>query len=226
MELGSIASTIVCSDADLDRAIPRIANAAFRKAGQVCTSVQRLYVESPCLENVLGMLTEAAKGMPAGDPRASETRVGPMITEEEAIRAESWIRDASRNQARLIHGGSRNRSVLTPTIITNVNSGMKVLDEEIFAPCVVVLPFDELAAAVQHANNTPYGLAAGVFTGSVERAMTAARTLRFGAIHINETSSCRADAMPFGGVKDSGFGHEGPRYAIREITEERLVTFN
>ncbi len=226
MELGSIASTIVCADADIARAIPRIANAGFRKAGQVCTSVQRLYVEKSAFDSVVGQLVKAAEGMKAGDPRAPDTRVGPMITEKEAQRAEAWIVEARESQARVMHGGTREGAVLTPTVVTNVVPGMKVVDREIFAPCIAVVPFTDLSDAVQHANNTPYGLSSGIFTQDVNKALDAARSLRFGAIHINETSSSRADGMPFGGVKDSGFGHEGPKYAIRELTEERLITLN
>lgn len=226
MELGSIASTIVCADADIGRAIPKIANAGFRKAGQVCTSVQRLYVEKSAFDNIVGALVKAAQGMKAGDPRAPDTRVGPMITEKEAQRAESWIVEAAESQARVMHGGTREGAVLAPTVVTNVGPGMKVVDREIFAPCIVAMPFTDLSDAVQHANNTPYGLSSGIFTQDVNKALDAARSLRFGAIHINETSSSRADGMPFGGVKDSGFGHEGPKYAIRELTEERLITLN
>jgi succinate-semialdehyde dehydrogenase/glutarate-semialdehyde dehydrogenase len=226
MELGSIASTIICADADIARAIPRVANAGFRKAGQVCTSVQRLYVEASAFDDVVAQLVKAAEGMKAGDPRAPETRVGPMITEKEAQRAEAWIAEAGQSQARILCGGTRVGAVLAPTVVTNVQPGMKVVDQEIFAPCIVALPFEDLSKAVQHANNTPYGLSSGIFTRDVNRALDAARTLRFGAIHINETSSSRADGMPFGGVKDSGFGHEGPKYAMRELTEERLITLN
>jgi succinate-semialdehyde dehydrogenase/glutarate-semialdehyde dehydrogenase len=149
-----------------------------------------------------------------------------MISEAAARRAESWIEEARLAQARVLHGGARERAVLQPTILTNVQDGMRVIEQEIFAPCVSILPFKALEEAVAHANNTPFGLSAGIFTGDVNRAMTAAKSLRFGSIHINETSSSRADGMPFGGVKDSGFGHEGPKFAIREVTEERLVTIN
>ncbi len=226
MELGSIASTILCADADMDRAIPKIANAGFRKAGQVCTSVQRLYVEESVLEEVARRLSAEAEKMPVGNPRNPATRIGPMITEQDAERAETWIKEAALGQARIVRGGNRTGSLLDPTIVTNTRPGMRVVDEEIFAPCVVLLPFSDLGNAVAEANGTPFGLAAGIFTRDINRALAAAKTLRFGAIHINETSSSRADGMPFGGVKDSGFGHEGPRYAIRELTEERLVTFN
>jgi succinate-semialdehyde dehydrogenase/glutarate-semialdehyde dehydrogenase len=226
MELGSIASTIVCADADLDKALPRIANASFRKAGQVCTSIQRLYVHEDIIGEVNERLARLAGDMKAGNPFNSETRVGPMISEKEAERAVSWIEEARLGQARILQGGTREGALMRPTVVTAAQSGMRVLDQEIFAPCVTTIPFQELNRAISDANATPYGLAAGIFTADVGSALNAARSLRFGSIHINETSSARADAMPFGGVKASGFGHEGPRYAIRELTEERLITFN
>lgn len=226
LELGSIASTIICADADLEKAVPKVANAAFRKAGQVCTSTQRLYVDERIAPEMLERLAAAARSMPAGDPRNPATKVGPMISEAAAQRAESWIEEARRGQARIVCGGERAGPVLSPTILAEVSSGMRVVDEEIFAPCVSVLPFSTLDEAVHHANNTPYGLSAGIFTRDVGQAVTAARRLRFGSVHINEASSARADGMPFGGVKESGIGHEGPKYAIRELTEERLVTLN
>jgi succinate-semialdehyde dehydrogenase / glutarate-semialdehyde dehydrogenase len=224
LELGSIASTIVCADADLDKAVPKIANASFRKAGQVCTSIQRLFVQNSVFDAVADRMTAAAQTLPAGNPRQSTTRVGPMISVAAAERAQSWIEEARHGQARVLVGGTREGPVMQPTVLREVRSGMKVIDQEIFAPVVSLLPFSDLREAVRWANDTPYGLAAGLFTGDVGNAITAAKTLRFGSVHINETSSSRADAMPFGGVKDSGFGHEGPHYAIRELTEERLIT--
>jgi succinate-semialdehyde dehydrogenase/glutarate-semialdehyde dehydrogenase len=224
LELGSIASTIVCADADLERALPKIANASFRKAGQVCTSIQRLYVEEKAMDQVAETLVKLASQMPAGDPRVADTRIGPMISKAAAARASSWVEEAVSQQAHVALGGTIDGSVMQPTVLTRVRSGMKVVDEEIFAPVVSLIPFTQLDAAIDWANDTPYGLAAGIFTGNVGSALSAARRLRFGSVHINETSSSRADAMPFGGVKDSGFGHEGPGYAIRELTEERLVS--
>lgn len=226
MELGSIASTIVCADADLERAAPKIASAAFRKAGQVCTSVQRLYVQRGALEEMTDRLAAAAHDTRYGDPSEADVAVGPMISEAAARRAEAWIEEAKDAGAEVLIGGRRTDSVLQPTVLRGARSGMRVIDEEIFAPCVSILPFDGLDDAVALANDSPYGLAAGVFTRDIDKALQAAQSLRFGAIHINETSSSRADGMPFGGVKASGFGREGPRYAIRELTEERLVTFN
>jgi succinate-semialdehyde dehydrogenase/glutarate-semialdehyde dehydrogenase len=226
LELGSIASTIVCADADLDRAIPRIANAAFRKAGQVCTSVQRLYVESGVVDDVTERLGAAADAMLTGDPRDPATRVGPMISTAAAERVSSWLAEAVAAGAALARGGEREGPVLEPTVVRDARRGLRVVDHEVFGPVVSVLPVDDLDEAVTGANDTPFGLAAGVFTQDIDRALAAASRLRFGAVHLNETSSSRADAMPFGGVKDSGHGKEGPAYAIREMTEERLITLN
>jgi succinate-semialdehyde dehydrogenase/glutarate-semialdehyde dehydrogenase len=149
-----------------------------------------------------------------------------MISESAAKRAESWLQEARQGGARIVCGGERSRSVLQPAIVINVKSGMKVLDQEIFAPVICVILFKTLEEAITGANDQPYGLAAGIFTRDINKAMQAATALRFGAVHINETSSSRADGMPFGGVKASGHGMEGPKYTIREVTEERLITIN
>jgi len=226
MELGSIASTIVCADADLDRAIPKIANAGLRKAGQVCTSVQRLYVDQAIAEEVSQRLTAFAATLKAGNPRDPQTSVGPLISEQSAIRAESWLREAEQGGAKLLCGGQRERSVITPAVLVQVPDNGRVWCEEAFAPLLAVRPFEDFEAAMRDANSTPYGLSAGVFTQNIDRALRAASVLRFGTVQINESSSARSDVMPFGGVKDSGFGKEGPAHAIREMTEERLVVFN
>lgn len=226
MELGSIASTLVCADADLDRAVTKIANAGLRKAGQVCTSVQRLYVDRSIVSELTRRLVEYAATLRAGDPRDPDTRVGPMITEQSAMRAEEWVNEAVKGGARVLCGGQRKRSVITPLVITDVPQTSRVWCQEAFAPLLALQPFDDFDAAMASANDTPFGLSAGVFTQDVDRALKAAQTLRFGTVQINETSSARSDVMPFGGVKDSGFGKEGPHHAIREMTEERLVIFN
>jgi acyl-CoA reductase-like NAD-dependent aldehyde dehydrogenase len=224
LELGSIASTIVCHDANADLAIPKILSAGLRKAGQVCTSVQRLYVDRRIVDAFVPKLVAAAQQMKAGDPADPATVIGPMISRQHAQRAQSWVDAAVAAGARLLTGGRREGTVMQPTVLTDVKDDMKVVCEEIFAPVVSVVAVDGIDQAIALANDTAFGLSVGLFTSNLHTAFTAARQLRFGGVHINEASSARVDAMPFGGVKDSGFGWEGPAYAIREMTEERLIT--
>ena len=224
LELGSIASTIVCHDADIERAIPKILGAGLRKAGQVCTSVQRLYVDRRIAGQFVPQLVAAAQQMKAGDPADPATIIGPMISLQHAQRAQSWVDAAVAAGAKVLTGGRLEGTVMAPTVLANVTDDMKVVCEEIFAPVVSMVEVDGIDEAVAKANDTTFGLAVGLFTSNLHTAFTAARQLRFGGVHINEASSARVDAMPFGGVKDSGFGWEGPAYAIREMTEERLVT--
>jgi len=224
LELGSIASTIVCHDADIGLAIPKILGAGLRKAGQVCTSVQRLYVDRRIAEPFAAKLVAAAQQMKAGDPADPATIIGPMISLQHAQRAQSWVDAAVAAGAKVLTGGRLEGTVMAPTVLANVTDDMKVVCEEIFAPVVSMVEVDGIDEAVAKANDTTFGLAVGLFTSNLHTAFTAARQLRFGGVHINEASSARVDAMPFGGVKDSGFGWEGPAYAIREMTEERLVT--
>jgi succinate-semialdehyde dehydrogenase/glutarate-semialdehyde dehydrogenase len=224
LELGSIASTIVCHDADIELAIPKILNAGFRKAGQVCTSVQRLYVDRRIAAQFVPKLVAAAQKMKAGDPADLATIIGPMISEQHAKRAKSWVDEAVAGGAQILTGGERRGTVMLPTVLTRVADTMKVMCEEIFGPVLSIVEFDGIDAAVAQANGTPFGLSVGLFTSNLHTAFHAARALRFGGVHVNEASSARVDAMPFGGVKDSGFGWEGPAYAIREMTEERLLT--
>jgi succinate-semialdehyde dehydrogenase/glutarate-semialdehyde dehydrogenase len=149
-----------------------------------------------------------------------------MISEQDARRAEQWIAEAVAAGARIVEGGRREGALLYPTILRDVRSDMRVSCEEIFAPVVSLIPFRSLDGAIDEINAMPFGLSSGVFTSNVMRAMQAARRIRVGVVHINEPSSSRVDLMPFGGVKDSGIGREGPRYAMREMTEERLVTIS
>lgn len=226
LELGSIAATLVCADGDLDRAAPRIANSAFRRAGQACTSTQRLFVERGVLEPFLGKFAAATAALQVGDPRDPDTVVGPMISETEAARALQWVDEAVAHGARLVAGGTRRGAVLSPTIVVDVTREMKILCEEIFAPVVSVIPFDTFDEAITQINATEFGLAAGIFTRDINTALAAARRLHVGVVHINESSSSRVDLIPFSGVKDSGLGREGPKYAMQEMTEERLITIS
>ncbi len=206
--------------------MPRIVNAAFRKAGQVCTSVQRLYVAEPIVDALVERLVAETKTRKVGDPRDSDTFVGPMIDITEAERAEAWVTEAIDQGARLAVGGTRDGVLFQPTILVGVEASMRVVCEEIFAPVLSVLPFRSLDDAIDRVNATEYGLAAGIFTADINTAMKAAKALRVGGVHINDTSSSRVDLMPYGGVKDSGHGREGPKYAIQEMTEERMVTIS
>jgi acyl-CoA reductase-like NAD-dependent aldehyde dehydrogenase len=224
MELGNISSTVVCEDANIEKASALVARAAFRKAGQVCVSVQRLFVQRAVVDVLTEQLVARAGQMKAGDPRDAAISVGPMIDIAEAERAEAWVREAVAGGAIILVGGTRNGSVFSPTVLANVRNGMKVLDEEIFAPVVSIIPFESFEEAVARVNDTPYGLSAGIFTKNIDRALRAARKVEVGLFNINNTSANRADLMPYGGCKASGFGREGPRAAIREMTEERLVT--
>lgn len=226
LELGSIASTIVCDDADIGLAIPKILNAGFRKAGQVCTSVQRLLVDRRIHDDFVSALIEGVGSISYGDPASPDTIIGPMISLAHAKRAESWVREAVASSATVLAGGTRQGPVMAPTILTDVHASMKVVCEEVFAPILSIIPFDSVDEAIDLANSSPFGLAAGLFTSNLHRALRVSQLLRFGGVHVNEASSARIDAMPFGGVKDSGFGREGPAYAVREMSEERLITIS
>ncbi len=224
LEMGSISSTIICADAHLSGAAQLVINAGFRKAGQVCTSVQRLYVEEDAVADVAHLLASGLAGKRVGDPTLSDTFVGPVISPSEARRVESWVAEAVDEGAEVVVGGQRDRNVIAPTVLTSVQPTSKVMSQEIFGPVVVIRPFLDLDAAIAEINDTPYGLATGVFTANIDRALTSAEQLRMGSVHINETSSSRVDLMPYTGVKASGRGIEGPRYAMREMSEQRLIT--
>lgn len=224
MELGSISHCILCADADLDVALPKIVNAGFRKAGQVCTSIQVLLVQRAIADETQSRLARLVEALPYGDPRDDRTVVGPVISEAAAIRIESWIDEALRKGAQLLVGGARRAAVVAPTLLANVDKATALGCQEVFGPVMCIAPFDGLDEALARVNDTPYGLATGIFTKRLDDAFRAARSLQVGGIHINETPSSRVDLMPYGGTKDSGFGREGPRYAIREMSEERMVT--
>jgi acyl-CoA reductase-like NAD-dependent aldehyde dehydrogenase len=226
LELGNISSTIVCADAKLDAAAEKCVGASFRKAGQVCTSVQRILVERSAMDAFADALLVRTKKLAWGNPRQPDAFVGPMIDAKETQRAKAWVDEAQAQGATLLHGGALDRAAMQPTVLADVTSTMRVMNEEIFAPVISLVPFDAFDDAVAIANGTPFGLAVGLFTSNLTRALSAIRKLDMGSIHVNDTSSSRVDLMPYGGIKDSGFGQEGPKYAIRDMSEERLVTLN
>ena len=224
MELGSIAFTIINDDADLDVALPKVVSAGFRKAGQVCTSVQMLMVQRSVYDEVVARMTDLVKAVPYGDPADDQTVTGPLITVDAAIRVEEWIKEAVAKGARQLVGGAREGAVVPPTLLVDVSRDMRVGCQEVFGPVVSIIPFDYLNEAIERVNSTPYGLASGIFTNRMSDAFEAVRRLDVGGVHINETSSSRVDLMPYGGTKESGFGREGPHYAVHELTEERVVS--
>jgi acyl-CoA reductase-like NAD-dependent aldehyde dehydrogenase len=226
LELGSNSATIVLADADPAACADKIVRAGYRKAGQVCTSVQRVLVEAGAAGALADALAERVGALKAGDPRSDDTDVGPLISVADAERAASWIADARHKGARLLTGGDRDRSLLAPALLDAVAPDARVMREEIFAPVVALRAVRDLDEAIALANDTPYGLQAGVFTRDLDAAFHAARSLRVGGVMINDTSSYHADAMPYGGVKDSGYGLEGPRYAVQDMTEPRIVVLN
>jgi acyl-CoA reductase-like NAD-dependent aldehyde dehydrogenase len=224
MELGSIAFTLLADDADLDRALPKVVNAAYRKAGQVCTSIQLLLVQRGAFDAVKQRLTAMVNALPYGDPLERDTVVGPLISEAEARRVDAWIDEAIAQGAERLVGGARSGAVVPPTLLTNVSDSTSLGCKEIFGPVMALLPYDTLDDAIARVNATPFGLATGFFTNRIADALRAARELEVGGVHINETSSSRVDVMPYGGSKASGFGREGPHHAVREMSEERMVT--
>jgi len=227
LELGSIAFTIVDDGANLERALPKIVAAAYRKAGQVCTSIQTLLVQRERLAEVEARLTEQVSQLRYGDPYDEATLVGPVISVAAAERIARWIDDAvARGARRLVGSGASDGAVVPPTLLADVPPDTSVSCREVFGPVMSIAPFDTLDDAIDIVNATPYGLATGLFTNRLDAALNAARRLHVGGVHINETSSSRVDLMPYGGSKESGFGREGPRYAVREMSEERLITLS
>ncbi len=225
-ELGSNSATIVADDADLDLVTRLVPRAAYRKAGQVCTSVQRLLVTRSSIGELAERLREAVSGLDAGDPRADGTSVGPMIAEKEAMRALDWIGEASANGAEVLTGGERQGALLLPTLLLNPPGDSRIMMDEAFAPVLSITPIDSVDQGIALVNSGPYGLQAGLFTRDIDRAFDAAKRLRVGGVIINDTSSYHADAMPYGGVKQSGYGLEGPRYAVQDMTDPRLIVMN
>ncbi|MGH3065205.1 MAG: aldehyde dehydrogenase family protein, partial [Gaiellaceae bacterium] len=223
LELGNATPVIVAADADLDDAAARLAANAFSFAGQSCISVQRIYVERDSYDAFLERFLPRVEALRVGDPGDEDTDVGPLIAQSERERVLSWIEDAKNRGARVLTGGELDGELLRPTVIADAPLDAKVSCDEVFGPLCTVTPYDTLDEAIELANGTRYGLQAGVFTSDVKAALRVAGELDFGGVTVNEAPTFRADQMPYGGVKDSGNTREGPAYAIREMTEERLV---
>lgn len=223
LELGSVSVTVVCEDANLAQVVGDVQRAGYRKAGQVCTSVQVLFAHQAVYEATVEALAEKVRDLVAGDPRAEGTRVGPLICEPAAQRAAELVESARAAGARLVVGGGAAGSLFAPTLVADVGAEMELARHEIFAPVVAVIPYGDAETALSQINAGRYGLQAGVYTERIDNALWWARRLQVGGVIVNGTSSTRADGMPYGGVKDSGFGREGPAYAMQEMTTSRLI---
>lgn len=227
LELGNSSPNIVHKDVpDIDKAAELCVRSGYSNAGQACISVQRVYVHREIYDRFLDKAIGTAKSLKVGNPEEPDTDIGPMISEKEAERAEEWIAEAVNQGAKAAFGGTRKGAVLQPTILIDVKPEMKVICQEVFAPVISLIPFDDIEEAFRQANDSRFGLQAGVFTSDLRIALRAAQVLEFGGVIINDVSTFRADVMPYGGVKDSGIGREGPHYTVREMTDERLIVIS
>ena len=225
LELGNSTPVLVEADTDLEDAATRLAQHAFSFAGQSCISVQRIYVRRAAYDDFVARFVPKVEALRVGDPASDETDVGPVIDEGSKERIASWIAEAKQAGATELAGGEED-GLLRPTVLGDVTPDMKVSCQEVFGPVCTVTPYDTLEEALELANGTEFGLQAGIFTGSVDTALAAARALEFGGVVVNEAPTFRADQMPYGGIKASGNTKEGPAYTVREMTEERLVVLS
>jgi acyl-CoA reductase-like NAD-dependent aldehyde dehydrogenase len=226
LELGSNSACIIDDSADLDAAVPRCIVGSYAYAGQVCISVQRIYIHAEVYDEFTRRFLKGTEELKLGDPLDPETDVGPMITEGDAIRTETWVNEAVSGGARILTGGKREKNFYYPTVLTDVKPEMKVMAQEIFAPVVCFVPFSDFFDAVKMADDSVYGLQAGVYTTDIEKAFQAVKGIRVGGVIVNDVPTYRADHMPYGGVKDSGMGREGLKFAVEEMTDLRMVVFN
>jgi len=226
LELGGNAGVIVHSDADLQYAADRCVAGGFAYAGQTCISVQRILVERSVYGKFTDLLLDGVKKLKTGDPLEESTDLGPLIRESDAARASDWVQEAVRGGARLLYGGHRTGSALEPTVLTGTRPEMKVNCQEIFAPVVTVEAYDHFDHAVRQVNSSPYGLQAGIFTRDAKLLFNAYEELEVGGLIAGDVPSFRIDHMPYGGIKDSGLGREGLRYAIEDMTEPKLLVMN
>ncbi|MDQ6884263.1 MAG: aldehyde dehydrogenase family protein [Candidatus Dormibacteraeota bacterium] len=223
LELGSNSPNIICDDADLELAATAMVRAAFAYAGQVCISAQRLYVQRPVLDRFLECFIPKVRALKLGDPLDESTDLGPLIDESAIERTIAWVSEARQSGATVATGGTKRDHFVEPTVLVNPKHDLKVILQEVFAPVISVLPFDDDDEAIEKANDSIYGLQAGVFTTNIDRALRFGRELAVGGVWINESSIYRQDNYPYGGIKSSGLGREGVKYAIEEMTEMKFI---
>ncbi|MFC0559969.1 aldehyde dehydrogenase family protein [Halalkalibacter alkalisediminis] len=225
MELGSNSPTIVLEDADLNEAVLSTVSGSFGVAGQNCIGVQRIFVHHGIYEAFLKQFITATKKLKVGLKTDESTDLGPLISEKEAKRVEGWIREAVKMGAKVKCGGKRTRAFLEPTVLTEVPKTATLAQYEVFGPVVIIESISSLIEGIERSNQTGYGLQAGIFTSKLEEAFEAIHQLQYGGVMINDSSDVRIDSMPFGGIKGSGIGREGVRYAIEAMTEQKVVAF-
>lgn len=226
MELGGNGPVLILDDADLDLAARAIAIGGYANAGQVCISAQRILASSKIAGDFVDALRPHVSAITAGDPMAAGTKMGPMIRPQEAERVKAWIDEAVAAGSELVCGGQLDRGVHAPTILDRVDPQLRVSRDELFGPAVAITRCHDVQEAIRIANDSPYGLAASVFTRDLESAFRFVRDVDAGNLHVNWSTQWRVDLMPYGGLKHSGFGKEGPKYALREMTEEKLVVLH
>jgi acyl-CoA reductase-like NAD-dependent aldehyde dehydrogenase len=227
LELGNNAPLILEPSADLDDAAKKVSVAGFSHAGQSCISTQRMYIHASIVDRFLDAFVPLVDGLTVGDPLREDTDVSALIAPKERDRVQSWVDEALAGGAEVLAGGKVSEDgVLLPTVLGNVKPDMKVCALEVFGPVVTVQTYTELDDALRLANDTRYGLQAAIYTHDLDDALRAARVLDYGGVLVNEVPTFRADQQPYGGVRDSGNTREGPQWAVREMTEERLVIIN
>jgi glyceraldehyde-3-phosphate dehydrogenase (NADP+) len=226
LELGGNAAVVIEPDANLDFALPRMIMGSFSYSGQICISIQRIFLHEKIYERFMADFIQATKKLKMGNPLEEETDIGPMITLDAAKQTEEWVEEAVENGARTVLGGKRDGVMFEPTILENVKPELRISWIEAFAPVVVIYRYKDFEEALRGVNHSIYGLQAGIFTSDLKKAFQAFEVLDVGGVIINDIPTFRVDHMPYGGVKESGFGREGLRYAIEEMTEIKLMALN
>jgi len=226
LELGNNSATLIEADADLEKAAARCVVSAFSNSGQVCISLQRIYVNSACAEEFTKIFIEKVKTLNIGDPLDKDCDVGPMIDEGELSRIDSWVQEAVNQGAVVASGGKREGMVYLPTVLTNVTEDMKVMCMETFAPVVSIVAYDDFDKALESVNDSDFGLQAGIYTRDINKAMQAVDDLDVGGVMINDTATFRVDHLPYGGNKLSGLGREGVKFAMEDMTNIKMVMIN
>ena len=226
LELGGNAAVVIEPDTDLAYALPRIILGSFSYSGQICISIQRIFLHEKIYDRFMADFTGTTKKLKMGNPLEEETDIGPMINEEAALKTEEWVAEAVENGARIVCGGKREGVMFEPTVLEKVKPELPISWLEAFAPVVVVYPYKDFEEALKGVNYSIYGLQAGVFTKDLKKAFKAFEVLDVGGVIINDIPTFRADHMPYGGVKQSGFGREGVKYTMEEMTEMKLMALN